>query len=81
MLIHVCVTCRRADDDADAPRPGARLHRALADGLPAGMVLRPVECLGNCKRSCTVALSAPNDGDAEETTSATAARMPGNDRV
>jgi predicted metal-binding protein len=59
VLIHVCVTCRREGDDLDAPRSGARLHRALADGLPDGMALCPVECLGNCRRSCTVALSAP----------------------
>jgi len=59
VLIRVCVTCRREGDDPDAPRQGARLHRALAADLPAGAVLQPVECLGNCKRSCTVALSAP----------------------
>jgi predicted metal-binding protein len=64
-LIHVCVTCKRegdgtdALDAADAPRAGAQLHEALLAQLPQGMTLQPVECLGNCKRSCSVALSAP----------------------
>ena len=60
-LIHVCVTCKREGDgtDADAPRAGAQLHEALLAQLPQGMRLQPVECLGNCKRSCSVALSAP----------------------
>ena len=60
-LIHVCVTCKREGDgtDADAPRDGAQLHEALLAQLPQGMRLHPVECLGNCKRSCSVALSAP----------------------
>src|SRR4051794_2004525 len=59
VVIHVCVTCRREGDDADAVRPGARLHRALALAVSSSTQLIPVECLGNCKRACTVALSAP----------------------
>ncbi|WP_413991835.1 DUF1636 family protein [Labrys okinawensis] len=59
VLVHVCVTCRREGDDPEAPRQGSRLRDRLAGLLPAGMTLQPVECLGNCKRSCTVALSAP----------------------
>ncbi|MDT3380386.1 DUF1636 domain-containing protein [Labrys portucalensis] len=55
----VCVTCRREGDDPEAPRQGARLRDALAGMLPESVELQPVECLGNCKRSCTVALSAP----------------------
>ncbi len=59
ILVHVCVTCKREGDDPEAPRQGARLRGALERMLPAGMTLKPVECLGNCKRSCTVALSGP----------------------
>jgi predicted metal-binding protein len=59
VLVHVCVTCRREGDDPEAPRQGSRLRDSLEGLLPAGMRLQPVECLGNCKRSCTVALSAP----------------------
>jgi predicted metal-binding protein len=59
VLVHVCVTCRREGDDPEAPRQGSRLRDCLAGLLSEGMTLQPVECLGNCKRSCTVALSAP----------------------
>jgi predicted metal-binding protein len=59
VLVHVCVTCKRGGDDPEAPRQGSLLRDALAQSLPEGMMLQPVECLGNCKRSCTVALSAP----------------------
>jgi predicted metal-binding protein len=59
VLLHVCVTCRREGDDPETPRQGARLRDALAGTLPQGLTLHPVECLGNCKRACTVALSAP----------------------
>ena len=57
----VCVTCKREmpviDDDA---RPGAVLHRELAAAdLPDGVVLRPVECLSNCKHGCSVVLRGP----------------------
>jgi predicted metal-binding protein len=56
VVIHVCVTCRR-EDEPEAPRPGARLADALrAADHRHGLV--PVECLGNCKRGCTVAIGA-----------------------
>ena len=58
VIIHVCTTCRRPDDDPAAPRPGARLAAALEARVGAGMTLAPVECLGDCKRPCTVAFSA-----------------------
>jgi predicted metal-binding protein len=57
IVIHVCVTCRR-DDDLDGVRPGARLAQALAATVPAKARLVTVECLGNCRRGCTVALAA-----------------------
>ena len=58
--LFVCVTCRMGDADlaADAPRPGARLHAALRERA-AGLQVVPVECLSNCTRSCSVAVTAP----------------------
>lgn len=66
-VVHVCITCRGsavapADGPAegDVARPGARLHAALlAEGLPAGVEIRAVECLSACSQGCSVALSAP----------------------
>ena len=55
----VCITCKRAGMDPDAPRPGALLAQALDGALPEGVVLRPTECLSNCSRGCTVALRGP----------------------
>ena len=60
-VLHVCTTCRGGDPGppADA-RPGAALHGALAAApLPAGVEIRPVECLSACSQGCSVALSAP----------------------
>jgi len=59
VVIHVCTTCKREGDDPSEPRPGTRLREALTGRDEPGLRLVPVECLGNCKRSCTVALSAP----------------------
>ena len=61
--LYVCVTCRREADDSDEPRPGARLYaavqRALADTVE-GPALVAVECLSNCRRSCSTAVAAPD---------------------
>jgi predicted metal-binding protein len=64
VTVHVCVTCRAADDDGTPERrPGWRLHAALTEavaaGSCAGVQVVPVECLSVCKRPCTVAVSAP----------------------
>ena len=62
VVLHVCLTCKGGDPTPDgAPRPGARLMAALADasGLPKGVAVVGVECLSNCRRPCTVALSGP----------------------
>lgn len=56
--IHVCVTCRLADDAPDGPRGGARLAEALAAAAGPGVVVNPVECLSVCKRPVTVGFSA-----------------------
>jgi len=65
ICIHVCVTCRAAGaPDDGAERPGAVLHRALAEALSAAdapaVRLEPVQCLSVCKRPCTVAVSGPD---------------------
>jgi predicted metal-binding protein len=54
----VCTTCRRPDDAEDAPRAGAALAAALqAAADPAAVTIRPVECLANCQRGPSAALS------------------------
>jgi predicted metal-binding protein len=55
----VCTTCRR-EGWTDGPRDGARMLEALdAASLPAGLRIRPVECLSACTQGCAIALSAP----------------------
>ncbi|WP_410218407.1 DUF1636 domain-containing protein [Paracoccus sp. (in: a-proteobacteria)] len=60
-ILHVCTTCRGTapGDDPEAPRPGATLHDRLRADAPAGVEIRPVECLSACSQGCSVALSAP----------------------
>ncbi|MGH6901432.1 MAG: DUF1636 domain-containing protein [Geminicoccaceae bacterium] len=60
-ILSVCITCRRAEDDPDAPRPGADLCRRISgvvdrDATLSGYV-RPVRCMSQCKRPCVVAFS------------------------
>lgn len=62
VVIHICVTCRREGDDPDLERAGARLLDAVmagAAGTTVAPVVRAVECLGNCRRSCSIAMAAP----------------------
>jgi predicted metal-binding protein len=63
VTIFVCVTCKRAEDDADAPRPGKAMFEAvqarLALSAQDNIEIRAVECLSVCKRPCTLALSGP----------------------
>ena len=56
----VCVTCRRAEDAAEAPRAGARLAEALAAAAESRDDVRvvPVECLSVCKRPVTIGFAA-----------------------
>jgi predicted metal-binding protein len=62
--LFVCITCRllgETTEDAQA-RPGARLMRMLSQRLEGGeqnIEIVPVECLSNCNRGCTVAVSGP----------------------
>jgi predicted metal-binding protein len=64
VTLHVCVTCRAGEEGEDAVRPGRRLHDALAvaqgrqDGPPSFRIAE-VECLSNCNRGCSAALTGP----------------------
>ena len=61
--IFVCVLCRPAGTPREAPRAGLALFEAvqdaaLRDDLP--FIIRPVECMSACSRSCTVAFQSKN---------------------
>ncbi len=56
--LFVCVTCRRDGDTAE-PRPGARFHATLKERAGDDLEVVPVECLSNCTRACSAAVSAP----------------------
>jgi predicted metal-binding protein len=62
--LYVCVTCRAGELDDAAPRAGRRLHDALTEaqrlqhGTPRFRIVE-AECLSNCNRGCSVALTAP----------------------
>jgi predicted metal-binding protein len=55
--VFVCVTCRREGDAPAEARPGAQLYAALK-AQAGDLDVVPVECLSNCTRSCTVAVTA-----------------------
>nr|WP_314073110.1 DUF1636 family protein [uncultured Roseococcus sp.] len=58
VTVFVCMTCRHADDAAEAqPRAGARLAATLTSS--EGVEVREVECLANCKRGPSVAMARP----------------------
>jgi predicted metal-binding protein len=62
--LHVCVTCLAGEDRETAPRAGRRLHDALADAQrrqdePPRFRIVEAECLSNCNRGCSVALTGP----------------------
>jgi predicted metal-binding protein len=67
VTLHVCVTCRAGEEGQEGqatPRAGRRLHDALAeaqrrqDGTPRFRIAE-VECLSNCDRGCSAALTGP----------------------
>jgi predicted metal-binding protein len=77
VTLHVCVTCRAGEEGEDGTRPGRRLHDALTeaqrrqDGVPSFRIVE-VECLSNCNRGCSAALTGPGRwsyiyGDLNET--------------
>lgn len=61
VTIYVCTSCKLNGDPDN--RPGAGLLDALREGTAAEqetkIVIEPVECLGVCKRACTVAFTGP----------------------
>lgn len=59
VTLSVCVTCRAGlPEEEGVPRPGARLYNTLEKApLPAGVRLRPVECLSTCSKGCALTLS------------------------
>jgi predicted metal-binding protein len=62
--LHVCVTCLAGEDRETVPRAGRRLHDALLEAqrrqdVPPSFRIVEAECLSNCNRGCSVALSGP----------------------
>ena len=59
VTVFICISCK--GNDATPERPGRLLFDAVTAGLRAredgGVTVKPVECLGVCKRPCTVALA------------------------
>ena len=64
VILYVCVTCRAGEEGEAIPRAGRRLHDALTeaqrnqDGAPRFRIVE-TECLSNCNRGCSVALTGP----------------------
>jgi predicted metal-binding protein len=64
VTLHVCVTCRAGAEGDATERPGRRLHDALRDAHrrqdgAASFRIVEVECLSNCDRGCSAALTGP----------------------
>jgi predicted metal-binding protein len=64
VTLHVCVTCLAGEDRDTVPRAGRRLHDGLVEALrrqdhPSSFRIVEVECLSNCDRGCSAALSGP----------------------
>ena len=62
--LFVCITCRGGAEvsEPQEARPGARLLAALERQIAVdsqGPRIVAVECLSNCQRSCTAAVTAP----------------------
>jgi len=64
--LFVCVSCRTQATEpvsSERSRPGARLLAAInaaPDEWRDGVAVVPVECLSNCNRACTIAVTAPD---------------------
>jgi predicted metal-binding protein len=64
VTLHVCVTCRAGEEDDSAIRHGRRLYDALGEAQrrensPPSFRIVEVECLSNCSRGCSAALTGP----------------------
>jgi len=56
-LIYVCITCRRAGEPDDEPRPGALLAEATERAAAGtGVIVRRLRCLANCTRGPSAAM-------------------------
>ena len=66
-VLHICLTCKPADEEQVAPgevAAGARLHDAVVDrlrvrDLAKSVRVNPVTCMANCEQGCSLAISAP----------------------
>ena len=64
VTLYVCVTCRAGEQDETTPRAGRRLHDALTEAQrrqedsPRFRIVE-AECLSNCNRGCSAALTGP----------------------
>jgi predicted metal-binding protein len=56
-VLHICTTCKAGTEDE--PRPGQRLHDALAALLTEEAELRQVSCLASCEHGCAASIFAP----------------------
>lgn len=57
VVVTVCTTCRQADTDPEAIRPGLVLAETLnAADLPSNVSLRGTECLSACSRGCALVI-------------------------
>jgi predicted metal-binding protein len=55
--VYVCITCRRATDPEDGPRPGLALARATSRAAEGtDVTVRRVRCLANCNRALSAAI-------------------------
>ena len=60
VVVSVCITCKSADGNAViGPDMFDALKAALGE-TEAGVMVRPVQCLGVCKRPATVAVTSPD---------------------
>lgn len=62
-ILYVCATCRGTAGDVPLDeRPGARLLAAIEQRLAVehdqGIAVVPANCLSNCQRGCSAAVSA-----------------------
>ncbi len=62
--LYVCVTCLGGEDRNIEPRAGRRLHDALVEAQrrldePPRFRIVEAECLSNCNRGCSAALTGP----------------------
>jgi predicted metal-binding protein len=62
VVVSVCITCRSVAEGEEI-KPGPALIDALQAALASeatAVLVRPVQCLGVCKRPTTVAVAAPD---------------------